>query len=310
MIAEDYGLEELRPKYFHWSVRAIVSIIVAHLVVVVRQSKPVWTIIHQLNYYVAMAFSIPVCIGLIYLVHKATRIFDVRLPWMKFWHKRLVFQFLFGVLIVLVLDIGLVMGYFAAFNNDFTRSGYMRIEFPVVAWMVVLLNVSYVAWFFIENYSWSSRVNSELTLKVRDLSGTMEARSKYPRAMEVKLGNKVVILPLKDVVCFEREENTGYVWVKDGRRFNTDYKMQELAELLDPAMFYQTSRAVMFSLNYVSGYEKVKNQQALVILKEGIEVGVSRLVSRYRSDRFKELVTQIQPKASLPVKKMPEQMLG
>ena len=288
----DSGLTELRPKYFHWPVRAAVSVIVAHLIVVERQTKPVWVIIHQLNYLVAMVFSVAVCIGMIYLVHLFTKRLDGRLPWMKIWPKRLAMQLLLGVGLVLLLDVMLVRGYFWMFNNDFDKSGYMRIEFPVVIWMVVVLNVAYVAWFFIENYVWSSKVNSELTLRMRDLSGKVEARSKYPTAMEVKLGNKVVVLALKDVVCFEREENTGYVWVKDGRRFNTDYKMHELVEILDPLVFYQISRSVMFSLRFVLGYEKVRNRQAMVILADGIDVQVSRLVSRHRADGFKKLMEQ------------------
>jgi len=281
------------PRYFHWSLRALLSVVAAHLIVVERQKKSVWVILHQLNYYVAMVFSVVVCIGLMYLVHFFTKRLDRRMPWMISWPKRGVLQLLLGVCLILLLDVILVRGYFWVFNNDFQKSGYMRIEFPVVRWMVVALNMVYVAWFFIENYNWRTEINSELVLKLRDLSGKMEVRSKYPKAMEVKLGSKVLVVSLSEVVCFEREENVGYVWMDDGRKYNMDYKMQELAEIMDPALFFQTSRAVMFSVSFIIGYEKVKNQQAMVILRSDVDVQVSKLVSRHRSDGFKKLMEQL-----------------
>ncbi len=281
-----------RPSYFPWWVRLLMSVVVAHLVVVERQKKSVWIILQQLNYYVAMIFSVLVCVGLVYLVHRFTKVLDKRLPWMGSWPKRAGMQFLLGICLILLLDVLLVRGYFWIFNNDFDKSGYMRVEYPVVRAMVILLNVMYVAWFFIENYNWRTEENSELVLKLRDLSGKIEARSKYPKKMEVKLGSKVITIDLVNVVCFEREENVGYVWMKDGRKYNMDYKMQELVQLMDPAFFFQISRAVMFSLLYIDGYEKVKNQQVMIILRSGIDVQVSRLVSRHRSDGFKKLMEE------------------
>lgn len=280
-----------RIAYLRWPYRLALSVLVAHLITVEGQSKSSFELFFQLNYWVALAFSVVAAYALMQLIHWVTMSLDRYLDWVSSWPMRLVMQFLLGVVLVLVIDIVFIRLYFWALGGDFQRSGYLRIEFPIVKWMVLSMNMLYVAWYFAVSFLKSETKNRALN---EQLSGFYQMTAKsggYVSDVEGKLGSKVVMVPIAEVVCFEREENVGYVWTAGGRRYNTDLKMPELAQLLDPGIFYQISRSVMVSLCYVQGYERIRNKQGMVILSDGIDVEASLVVSRYRFDGFKKLLS-------------------
>ncbi|MBB2145799.1 hypothetical protein GM921_09895 [Pedobacter sp. LMG 31464] len=281
--------EEIGPiTYLKWPLRLLLSIIVAHLITVEGQSKSSWQLFHQLNYWVALTFSVVASFLLIQMVHWITKWLDRKYDWVRSWLPRVLLQFVLGILLVLALDILFIRGYFWVFNNDFDKSGYMTVEFPIIKWMVLSLNILYVAWFFAAHYFASSLANHQLSSELDGFYQMREKQEGYQYNIEAKLGNKVVMVLPQEVLCFEREENVGYVWMKDGRKYNIDLKMQELAELLNPLEFYQISRSLMFSLSAIKGYEKVKNKQANLILLDDFEIPLPLLVSRYRFDGFKK----------------------
>jgi len=280
-----------RIGYLRWPYRLALSVLVAHLITVEGQSKSSFELFFQLNYWVALAFSVLAAFALMQLIHWVTMSLDRYLDWVSRWPMRLVMQFLLGVVLVLVIDIVFIRFYFWALGGDFQRSGYLRIEFPIVKWMVLSMNMLYVAWYFAVSFLKSETEKRALS---EQLSGFYQMTVKsggYVSDVEGKLGSKVVMVPIAEVVCFEREENVGYVWTAGGRRYNTDLKMPELAQLLDPRVFYQISRSVMVSLCYVQGYERIRNKQGMVILSDGIDVEASLVVSRYRFDGFKKLLS-------------------
>jgi hypothetical protein len=275
-------------KYLHWGIILLIALIISHVIVVESQMKPVLVLVHQYNYKVAMAFSWPFTFLLMLWIHFCTRKLDVYVPWTSKWGWRLGLQFILGVLLVLTLDYAVVKSYFIAFGQDFEKSGYMEIEFPIVRWMVLFMNVLYIAWFFIINFRNSTRMNDGLKDYIANLYDQKEKARFYAQKIEAKLGKKIIQVELNEVACFEREENIGYVYLLDGRKFNVDLKLSELATLLDSFPFYQINRSVMISFSAIEGYEKVKNKQAKIILKEFLELDVSLLVSRDRFEGFKK----------------------
>lgn len=277
-----------RVRYLHWSIILTISLFIAHLIVTESQKKPVLVLVHQFNYQVAMAFSWPFTFLLMLWIHYCTRKLDIYVPWTTKWPMRIVMQFLFGVLLVLVADVMVVKSYFIAFNNDFEKSGYMEIEFPIVRWMVLFMNSLYVAWFFAVNYRNSTKMNDGLKDYITFLNDQKVQERFYTQKIEATLGKKIIQVELSEVACFEREENIGYVYLLDGRKFNIDLKLNELSKLLDSSSFYQINRSVMISFAAIEGYEKVKNKQANIILKDHLGLEVSLLVSRDRFDGFKK----------------------
>lgn len=277
-------------KYLHWGFRMLFAFFMAILINTEGQHKPLSVLISQPNYWLAVGFSFVLGVLLIWMIHWLTKKLDLRLPWFTHLFRRIVFQLLLGVCLVLCFDYLVIRAYFWYFKMDFVKTGYMQVEFPIVRWMVLFMNAFYVAWFFAVSVRRSARRNAELNSELYGFYEVKEQVKGYQQLIEAKFGNKVVMVSPGEVACFEREENVGYVWMIYGSKYNIDLKMQDLAEILDPRLFYQISRSVMVSMNAVRGYNKVKNKQGELILKEGIEVGASLLVSRHRFDEFKKVL--------------------
>ncbi|TKC00020.1 LytR/AlgR family response regulator transcription factor [Pedobacter cryotolerans] len=275
-------------KYLHWSLLLVISLVIAHLIVTESQKKPMLVLIHQFNYKVAMAFSWTMTFAIMYWINWCTRFLDTYRPWTGNWIVRTLIQFVLGVLAVLIFDILVVKGYFDAFNRDFRKSGYMEVEFPIVRLMVLLMNVTNIAWFFAANYYHTKRKNEELGEFIKLLTDKEQQQKFYRRTIKAHLGNRIILVELNEIACFAREDNIGYVYLLDGHKFNIDLKLYQLNALLDSSSFYQINRSVIISLDIVKGFEKVKNQQAAIILKEGNQLEVSLLVSRDRFEGFKE----------------------
>lgn len=122
--------------YMSRSLRVLFALPSAHYIVVQGQSKSAWVLLHQTNYYLALIFSYFTSSLFIQLIQDITIFLDIHCKWNSGWLRRLCWQLLLGIILILNLDVLLIKSYLTAFNMDFDSSGYMQIEFPYVAWMV------------------------------------------------------------------------------------------------------------------------------------------------------------------------------
>lgn len=282
--------EQVIPRlhYLNWRIRLGLSLLVGHLIVVQGQPKSSWILLHQLNYWLALCFSALGACVMMYWVNRITKILDIKYPWYLGWRSRIFYQTFFGVIMVLLGDFVLVRLYFWLFHGNFRKSGFMIIEFPIIQWMVISLNLIYMLLYFVRHARDARQKQGELALLLDADRLRKEEQEHYAKTIMTELGNKTFELDLTEVVCFLREENSGFVHTRDGHIYNIDKKMDELLEMLYPGDFVRISRSVIIGLSHAKGYEKVKNQQALVVLQDNILPPCSLLVSRSRMDDFKE----------------------
>ncbi len=273
--------------YFPRWALAVLAIVVSHHVVAGTQEKGTLVILQQLNYYVAMAFSWPFSYLLMWWIHFCIGRLDRWVPWQVFWWKRLIFQLLLCVGLVILVDLLVVRIYFWAFDNDFSASGYMRTELLIILWMVLFMNTLYTAWFFYLNYFHGLEKNRRLKA---DLDRLLVRQGASPLRIDARLGNKILQVSLSEIACFERHENIGHVHLKTGKLYYVDMTMPALLELLGEEGFFQINRSVLLSLSVVIGFEKYGRAQALVLLVEGVVLAsdVSLVVSRSRLNGFRE----------------------
>lgn len=279
-------------NYLHWGYRLLIAFVLAHLINLEGQTKPWEVLMGQANYWVAVGFSFIVGVLLIWLIHWFTRKLDRSLPWTSRLLWRVPAQFVCGVVLILLLDYLLVRGYFWIFDADFERSGYMQVEFPMIKWMVLFMNVLYIAWFYGASFFRSSKVNQQLNDTLSGYHELDRKKKEYQMQLEARIGSKVMMVDPAEVVCFQRDDNVGYVWMADGKKYNIDHKIPQLKKMLDPKLFFQISRSVMFSLGAIKGFDKVRNNQAELIVNEGLDPDLPRLVSRDRLEDFKKAYQQ------------------
>lgn len=262
METADHHQLEKPVAYLPMVIRIFLALLTAHYVLVSVQTKSTWIIMHQANYYMSLAVNIPVVFLEIQWIHHMTIFLDKKAGWTQGWTTRIILQFALCFAVVLAINISLVRGMFFVFHRNFQASGYMNIEFPLVTGLILAMNMMYFGYYFLLNYKGSERVvlffGTQLKsarMRIQELEEQKPAKG-YSQFLMASLGARIIRIDVHDIACLERHENTGFVWMKNKDKYNIDYKMIELEDMLDPAGFFKTSRSLMFAKSAIKYYNK------------------------------------------------------
>jgi len=281
-----------RPCYFSYYQRLLAALLAAYYIIIEGQPGPFYRTVQSYDFLITMVFSSVIAVILIELVHWITVLLDRYLPWQYYLWPRLALQVLLGVLMVIEIDLVLVKFFFRLFRYDFESSGYLVSEFPLVKWMIYLLNIYYWTCHYAPGLFDVRRLFSALRKtpmlppsKSEENTDTEEGSS--GQVLVLRLGSRVRHVPTDQVACFKKESAAGYAYLKDGSVWNFDYRISELVDLLPKGMFFQTSRGIIYSLEVIENYRR-ERKEGILILKPGVDLEVSRTVSRERYMEFRE----------------------
>ncbi|WP_304064292.1 LytTR family transcriptional regulator DNA-binding domain-containing protein [Pedobacter glucosidilyticus] len=258
-------------KYFHWHIRLLLAVIISHYLIVIPQTKPVWQIMQQLNYYVAMLYSIGVAFSIIQITHSINHYLDSRISWEDNWVKRLSYQCFFGLFCVLVLNYLAIRLYFWTFDNDFDVSGYMQTEFQIVVWMLLSLNFVYAISYFIRLF--------------QKQSISIQVQSQEP-IIEGSLGNKVFKIAASDIIAIIKKGNVGTIYTKDCKRYNNNDTIQSHLQRLGDDHFFQINRSEIYARSIIVGYERMSNYRGRLYLNLKMDDHHEAIVARHRLKQF------------------------
>tara|TARA_R110002020_G_scaffold265630_1_gene480395 strand:+ start:966 stop:1739 length:774 start_codon:yes stop_codon:yes gene_type:complete len=108
----------------------------------------------------------------------------------------------------------------------------------------------------------------------------------YKERFMVKIGEHIHSIPATSIQLFNTEGRNTYLILEDGKRFITDYKMETLEELLDPALFFRVNRSFMVQLNAIKDVLVYSNSRLKINPKISFKDEI--IVSRDRVNKFKE----------------------
>lgn len=267
-------------RYFSVYTRTLMALFASHYLIVENSSTPTWTLMQGRYYHVTLIFSTLIALFLVYVVHRVSIFLDQKCNWFKHPIKRLLLQFTFGVIMVLGLDYLLIRFCFYLFDNDFGQSRFMVQEFPLIKWMIIFLNFLYwlgavAPFLFMRNFYVQSRIAAT-------------AEGQYAPYLTGKLGHKVLRVRPDEIACLKCESAAGYIYLRDGRQCNMAYKAEELMQLLDPSLFFQTNRGVIYAFAVIESYRRA-NKEGLLILKPQFNLMCSKVISRERYQHFKRM---------------------
>ncbi len=113
---------------------------------------------------------------------------------------------------------------------------------------------------------------------------------KYKERFAVHAGRSVVLVQQQEAACFIKEEIV-YLVNNDGKRFITDYRsLDEVEELLNPAIFYRATRQCIVQLSYIESFRADDTGRLLLTLK-GIKADPV-FVSKEKAADFKKWFDQ------------------
>ena len=264
---------QTRPAYFLWQHRLIINLLLSHCLVALTQPKSTFQVMQQLNYYVAMLFSVSLGSLLFWVLQDMTKYLDKHYPWDEAFMARLWWQVMAGVCGVMLLELLMVAVYLEFFNTSLSVSGFMENEFWTVLFVTGLANAVYSCWYFYERY--------------------VKKPVSYPVALNGKLGNKVYWIPIAEIICIQRKRDIGYIYTR-AERYTIAYRKEELDEMLDPKKFIRISRSVIFQVDVIAGYRTEAGGISSLILKPGITVEVSLKGTRSGSKRIRERFKEVE----------------
>lgn len=135
-------------RYKDRTFRLAVAVLGAHFLTVFGYEAPVAQIMLQRNYWVAMVFGTLIAFSGITLVYKMTVLLDRRYDWYLRPLHRSVLQALLGWMMPSTCMFLLAAGYFAVFGFNILQSDYMKLDFPVIALLLLLMNAYYICYYF------------------------------------------------------------------------------------------------------------------------------------------------------------------
>ena len=135
---------------------------------------------------------------------------------------------------------------------------------------------------------YSYRSPSFSTDIIEKLSQQLTTRN-YVKRFLIKQGSSMAYINLADIRRFESDNGLTYLVNSDGLRYNIDYTLEQITEMIDPELFFRINRKAVVHINSVQKISPYFNSRLKLILEP--EYNGDAIVSRDKVRAFKTWVT-------------------
>lgn len=108
---------------------------------------------------------------------------------------------------------------------------------------------------------------------------------KYKDRFLVKLGNHIHSITSEQIALFQADGRTVYLFSQEGKKFIIDFKLEDLAQLMNPTQFFRVSRSFIINISAIRDVMMYSNSRLKISTK--IEVSKEIIVSREKVPSFK-----------------------
>lgn len=123
-------------------------------------------------------------------------------------------------------------------------------------------------------------LNTELVERILSSLG----KNTYKSRFMVSLGDKIRYIAVAEIAFFQADGNTLYLITSDSSKYIINYKLDDLTELLDPALFFRLNRTYTASISAIKDVRRYFNSRLKIYLEPATETEV--LISRMRMPDF------------------------
>jgi two-component system, LytTR family, response regulator len=111
-------------------------------------------------------------------------------------------------------------------------------------------------------------------------------KKNYKNRFMVRTGEHIHSIPATDIVLFYAEDRNVFLLADKRKKYIIDYKMEELEDILDPALFFRVNRTFIVSINSIRDVIVYSNSRLLIRLQLDFDKEI--VVSRERVQEFKD----------------------
>jgi two-component system response regulator LytT len=102
----------------------------------------------------------------------------------------------------------------------------------------------------LEKYKhWSGGAVNDFSEIVRQLKA---AQPQYKSRFMIKLGQKIIAIPIEKVAYFYSENKLSFIITQDGKKYPTDQPLDELVDVLDPDKFFRANRQFIITFESIA----------------------------------------------------------
>ncbi len=102
-----------------------------------------------------------------------------------------------------------------------------------------------------------------------------ETKQEYLARIVGRKAQRIFVLPINDIYCFEIESQLLYA-VTEKERYWTNYQMKTLEVRLDPKQFVRVHRESIVNINYIREIAPITKERYEITLHNSYKLGVSR----------------------------------
>ena len=136
-----------------------------------------------------------------------------------------------------------------------------------------------------ERIELQSQPNLETLLDIVSKAGAPKD-TEYKKRFIVKMGEKIIIIPVEDIAYCYSEDKSTYAISRNGTRRLLDYSLDMVQEMLDPKIFFRISRSYIVSINSIENISNYLGTRLKLQLTPHSDDEV--VVSRSRTSDFLE----------------------
>jgi two-component system, LytTR family, response regulator len=108
----------------------------------------------------------------------------------------------------------------------------------------------------------------------------------FKKRFTIKIGQRLKIIPVADIVCFYSEDKASYLHTIDNRSYLLDNTLEQLENQLDPLKYFRVNRAFIVSLEAIKDIIAYTNNRLKIDLKAYDKNTI--IVSREKVKAFKQ----------------------
>lgn len=230
------------------------------------------------EFYVQLALSFTIALGLIYLVHYMTKRLDKYYDWRSNRAMRMRYQFDLCVLLPTFLDALFFYFYFKDKGENIFDNGFFWIDLPIVTGLFALLSGYYWIYFLSAT---DREISNEITL--RNKISESDSESDNPvndEELEIKRKGILVRFNVReDVLYFFRSGKAVYFKSIEGNLYKVNDSINDLIIRFSSCGFIQINPGVILNKKIIIGYknsDKRHTYEVLVRKKYENTIGESR----------------------------------
>lgn len=101
-----------------------------------------------------------------------------------------------------------------------------------------------------------------------------------------KTGQKLFLIDSGEIVLFNANDKLVYITVQDGTRYITDFTLEVLEKMLDPAAFFRINRSMIVQVSSISQIKPFPNNRLKIIFRD-LKITDEAVISRDRVALFR-----------------------